>query len=100
MIFLYLTGRCCIKREAVFPSMVLKSLTESSTHGSNPFSTRASRYSSFVLLEGIYEVFRAFESIPQIVQDRLVNELRKVNENEVEYHKKEISRIQSEYNKT
>ena len=53
-----------------------------------------------VLLKGVYEVFRAFETIPQGIQERLVKELRKVNENEVEYHKKEISRIQSEYNKT
>lgn len=52
------------------------------------------------LLKRVYEVFEAFEGIPQTVQDRLVTELRKVNENEVEYHKKEISRIQSEYTKT
>ncbi len=53
-----------------------------------------------VLLEGVYGVFKAFEGIPQAVQDRLVTELRKVNESEVEYHKKETSRIQGDYNKT
>ncbi len=53
-----------------------------------------------VLLEAIYKVFDGFAKIPQDVQDRLVKELRKVNESEVEYHKKEISRIQGEYNKT
>jgi len=50
-----------------------------------------------VLLEPIYGLLGRFEGIPEAVQNGLVNELRKTSETEVEYHNKEIKRIQSEY---
>ncbi len=51
------------------------------------------------LLKPIYKVFDAFESIPQEVQDRLVEELRRSNESEVEFHSREITRVRAEYDR-
>ena len=51
------------------------------------------------LLKPIYADFEAFSRIPRDVQERLVNELRKLNEHEVEFHQKEIGRIQGEYSR-
>ena len=51
------------------------------------------------LLKPIYEDFEAFSRIPRDVQERLVDELRKLNEREVEFHQKEIGRIQGEYSR-
>ena len=51
------------------------------------------------LLEPIYADFEAFQKVPKDVQERLVKELRKTNEAEVEYHDKQITRIQAEYKK-
>lgn len=50
------------------------------------------------LLEPVYGILERLESISKETQERLVEELRKLNEGQVEYHKKQISRIQSEYN--
>jgi len=52
-----------------------------------------------LLLKPIYDVLDAFETIPQDVQDRLVEELRKANESEVDYHHKQIARIRAEYDR-
>lgn len=49
------------------------------------------------ILKPVYEVLEAFETIPMSVQERLIDELRKTNEVEVEYHKHEIARINAEY---
>jgi len=49
------------------------------------------------LLKPIYEVFERFESIPRDVQERLVEELRKLNETEARFYEKEFSRIQAEH---
>lgn len=49
------------------------------------------------LLKPIYEDFEAFSRIPRAVQERIVSELRKLNEHEVEFHQKEVGRIQGEY---
>ena len=51
------------------------------------------------LLKPIYEVFEAFKSIPQEVQDKLVEELRGLNEIEIEFHQKELNRIRAEYDR-
>ena len=48
----------------------------------------------------MYDVFEAFASIPEHVHQELVEELRKTSETEIEYHKRQISRIQTEYNRT
>src|SRR5262249_35694090 len=50
-----------------------------------------------VLLAPIYDVLRRFEQIPQEVQDRLVNELRSLNEGESVFHEHEVARIRTEY---
>jgi len=52
------------------------------------------------LLEPVYKVLDKFETITEDVQNDLVNELRKQSESEVEYHKNQINRIRSEYEKT
>ena len=51
------------------------------------------------LLEPIYEVLDKFGTITEDVQNDLVNELRKNTEVEVEYHKNQVNRIRSEYDK-
>lgn len=55
--------------------------------------------SEATLLKPVYEVLNAFETIPQDVQDRLVYELRKANEGEVEYNHKQVERIRTEYDR-
>ena len=49
------------------------------------------------LLEPILAVLERFESITQDTQDYLLKELRKNNEAEVEFHKKQLKRINTEY---
>lgn len=49
------------------------------------------------LLEPIYDAFQAFKNIPQAVQERIVQELRTLNEGEVEFHRREVSRVHMEY---
>ncbi|HEY4520067.1 MAG TPA: recombinase family protein [Candidatus Paceibacterota bacterium] len=51
------------------------------------------------LLKPVQEVFEAFESIPREVQDRLVNELRALNEGQAAFHDKAIARIRAEYDR-
>jgi site-specific DNA recombinase len=51
------------------------------------------------LLEPVYEVFKAFASISQQVQERLCTELRTLNEGEAEFHNREIARLRSEYDR-
>lgn len=51
------------------------------------------------LLKRIYSVFSDFERIPRDVQEKLVTELRTLNEGEADYHNKQIVRIQAEYNR-
>lgn len=52
-----------------------------------------------VLLKPVYAVFEAFAGIPEAVQERLVLELRTLNEGESVFHEREIARIQAEYTK-
>lgn len=52
-----------------------------------------------VLLEPVYGILERLESVPHDVQEKLVNELRNLNEMQIEYHKKQIERIQTEYKK-
>ncbi len=52
------------------------------------------------LLKPIQAVFSTFEKIPKKVEERLVHELRALNEGEVEFHKKELARIRAEYDRT
>ncbi len=52
------------------------------------------------LLKPVYDVLDAFESITDDVQGRLVDELRKTNEKEAEFHQKEVSRIRTEHDLT
>ena len=49
------------------------------------------------LLKPIHEVFEAFAGIPEEVQERLVSELRTLNEGEAAFHEKEIARLRAEY---
>lgn len=49
------------------------------------------------LLEPIQGLFKAFAAIPEEIQERLVTELRKLNEGEQLFHNREIDRIQTEY---
>ncbi len=49
------------------------------------------------LLQPIYEVLDAFQAITDKTQERVVNELRQVNEAEVTFHDHEIKRIQAEH---
>ncbi|MBP9715452.1 MAG: recombinase family protein [Candidatus Pacebacteria bacterium] len=51
------------------------------------------------LLKPVYEVLERFESITEKAQNQLVNEIRKNTEMEVVFHKAQINRIQTEYNK-
>jgi site-specific DNA recombinase len=51
------------------------------------------------LLKPVQDVFEAFDKIPADVEERLVKELRALNESEVEYHKKELVRIRAEYDR-
>jgi site-specific DNA recombinase len=50
-----------------------------------------------VLLEPVYKVFDAFGNIPIKIQNKLVSELRKLNEGQKMFQEREISRIQTEY---
>ena len=52
-----------------------------------------------ILIASTAEVFSAFADIPQEVQDRLVEELRKSAEGEVDFHAREIKRIRAEYDR-
>ncbi len=49
------------------------------------------------LLEPIYDIFESFKNIPADVQERIVQELRKVNEGEIEFQRREIARVHTEY---
>ncbi len=51
------------------------------------------------LLEPVYGILGRLEGISQEAQERLIKELRNLNETQVEYHKKQVERIQSEYKK-
>ena len=51
------------------------------------------------LLEPVHVVFEAFSAIPQEVQERLVTELRNMNEHEAVYHENQIARIRAEYDR-
>jgi site-specific DNA recombinase len=51
------------------------------------------------LLKPIYKVLDKLETITEDVQNGLVAELRKTTEAEVEYHKQQVSRIRSEYDR-
>lgn len=51
------------------------------------------------LLEPIHIVFEAFKAIPQEVQDRLVTELRTLNDHESIYHEQQIARIRTGYDR-
>lgn len=51
------------------------------------------------LLDPVQTVFDAFKAIPQEVQDRLVTELRKLNDHEAVYHEHQIQRIRTEYDR-
>ncbi len=53
-----------------------------------------------VLLKPVREIFERFNNVPQEVHDRLVSELRQVNESEVDFHNREIARIRAEYDRT
>ena len=55
--------------------------------------------SEIALLEPVYGILERLESMPHDVQEKLVSELRNLNEMQVEYHKKQIARIQLEYTK-
>jgi DNA invertase Pin-like site-specific DNA recombinase len=51
------------------------------------------------LLEPIQKVFEKFRNLPKEVQERLVSELRALNEGETEFHNREINRIRAEYDR-
>lgn len=51
------------------------------------------------LLKPIYEVLERFESITEEAQNELIDELRKNTESEVVFHKAQINRIRTEYDK-
>lgn len=51
------------------------------------------------LLKPVQDVFKTFEQIPVEVETRLLQELRDLNESEVEYHKKEMARIRAEHDR-
>lgn len=53
--------------------------------------------SETLLLSEIYAILGRLESISIEAQEKLVLRLRELNESEVEYHQKQIERIQSEY---
>lgn len=50
-------------------------------------------------LKPVYEVLERFESITEEVQKELVNELRKNTEAEIVFHKEQINRIRTNYDK-
>lgn len=50
-------------------------------------------------LKPVYEVLRAFESIPQAKIDKIVEELRKSNEGKNLYHQEAIKALRQEYDK-
>lgn len=45
------------------------------------------------LLKPLYAVFKKFEEVPAEVQQRIVSELRSINESEAVYHDREVARI-------
>lgn len=51
------------------------------------------------LLSQIYSVLERFESIPESVQEKLVEELRKNTESEVVFHKTQLDRLRSDSDK-
>jgi site-specific DNA recombinase len=51
------------------------------------------------LLKPIQGIFESFAAIPADVQERLVTELRVLNESEAIFHNREITRLQTEYNR-
>src|SRR3989338_3931160 len=51
------------------------------------------------LLEPIQRVFEKFKKVPREVQNRLVAELRALNDGEAEFHSREIERIRTEYDR-
>lgn len=51
------------------------------------------------LLEPIYELLDSLSNIDEEIQEHIKKKLRETSELEVIYHKKQIKRIQSEYNK-
>lgn len=51
------------------------------------------------LLKPIYDVFASFRMIPQEVHDRLVDELRAVNESEAVFNEREVARLRTEYDR-
>lgn len=51
------------------------------------------------LLKPLYKLFADFEKIPQKVQDKLVEELRSLNEGESVFHEREVARIRTEYDR-
>jgi len=51
------------------------------------------------LLKPVYEVLGKFENITEEVQNELVNELRKNTEAEIVFHKEQINRIRTSYDK-
>jgi site-specific DNA recombinase len=53
-----------------------------------------------ILLEPVYELFKAFEGISREVQERLVDELRKSNEAEIEFRNRELTRVRAEFDQT
>jgi DNA invertase Pin-like site-specific DNA recombinase len=50
-------------------------------------------------LKPVYEVLRAFESIPQSKIDKIVQELKKSNEDKNLYHKESVKALRQEYDK-
>ena len=52
------------------------------------------------LLAPIKKVFEKFRAIPKEVQNRLVSELRALNDGEAEFHDREVGRIRAEYDRT
>jgi len=52
-----------------------------------------------MLLERVYAIFDSFKNIPQEVQERLIEELRALNEGEAVFQEREIARIRIEYNR-
>lgn len=51
------------------------------------------------LLKPIYAIFKQFEHIPLEVQERLVEELRMINEGEKVFHDREVARIRFEHDR-
>lgn len=51
------------------------------------------------LLNQVQNIFDIFKAIPQEVQDKLVNELRDLNHNEADFHKRQLDRVKTEYDR-